>query len=951
MNSNQVFELLWAQTWQVTVLATAVWGLVRLCGRDRPHLAHCLWSLVLLKCLIPPVWTSPIGLFCWLDVQANQLSSVPWFTQSTTAPLQSGTESETSSDVTIRVFDAFDAVAARENISEHATSRASNSQSRASATEYVKHWALTTWLVGCVASFSIAFLRLGLFWRFVRRSTLPHRQDDCPPNMDQLVQRLSERLRVGRRVRVAVLDATVGPAVYGLVRPTILLPAGIVRDRTLQELEPLLAHELIHIRRGDLWWALVQTLACSLFWFHPLVWLAHAMLSREAERSCDEETIAGLRCSPATYARSLLDVLESKQRLRVAPALPGVRPADVTRNRLERIMRLGHGSHASTPVWIWLLFVSSVVIVLPGGSWLSAQESPPDTSKQTVTQETSNSASLPLVPPATGTWVASWVNEKIDVSDLLDKLESQHGDREVARGMLLSMLPQRSIYSRNAEGNVKLSFVPAFSLDGNTLHLFETRSQIAICKKTIEELRRYGFDSVRMELKLIAIKGEELVALGLTWENAEEPSSDMMAKAKQLPWPEERLGNRSLPPPVPATFHPVQPVSAVADSAQPVPVKVVIATSGNITLGQFDTKVQDQLQADSQLHGQAISDPEVAGWLTIDQSPSSDTVKTHCAVVDTEKATAISALAERGEKRSILIAPKITCGNGSYAQVISYSPWSIKPRIASFDRPAPNQPLPELGFSGFSMLASPLIVTDSDNDGTTRIDLSLVCETHEVTRLDEFTFRGRQTANSANIDSATAVATTIVQPNVEWKKLAVRHRLRAGESLLISSREPLAPESDNKVLVIVATCEVLPAGTTQNADGKTVKSNVQRPNSPTERLSILGVTTSGDEVQKLPALSIDEVLTAWRKSNPDDKVLGGLDSAKLRMTETCIGDFVDAKKFVSQIGSDAILHHRLYKCELYQPTNSDKSDPRANWMGSIVVDHNHFHVEDANAKQ
>ena len=192
--------------------------------------------------------------------------------------------------------------------------------------------------------------------------------------MEHLVHRLSERLHVRRRVRISVLDAAVGPAVYGLIRPTILLPAAIALNRPLRELEPLVAHELIHIRRGDLWWALVQTLACCLFWFHPLVWLAQAMLVRESERSCDEETIASLGVSPSTYARSLLDVLECKQRLRVAPALPGVRSVDVTRSRLERIMRLGHGSHASTPVWVWLLFFCCVAVLLPGGVWLSAQE-------------------------------------------------------------------------------------------------------------------------------------------------------------------------------------------------------------------------------------------------------------------------------------------------------------------------------------------------------------------------------------------------------------------------------------------------------------------------------------------------------------------------------------------------------------------------------------------------
>ena len=55
----------WTQLWQVTALAMAVGATVRvLCGK-RPHLAYVLWVLVILKCLTPPLWSSPTGIFSW----------------------------------------------------------------------------------------------------------------------------------------------------------------------------------------------------------------------------------------------------------------------------------------------------------------------------------------------------------------------------------------------------------------------------------------------------------------------------------------------------------------------------------------------------------------------------------------------------------------------------------------------------------------------------------------------------------------------------------------------------------------------------------------------------------------------------------------------------------------------------------------------------------------------
>ena len=68
-------RLAWAQLWQVTIVALAVGTIVRLCCRDRPRLAYALWMLVVVKSIVPPIWSSPTGLFSWaLAVRASKRS-------------------------------------------------------------------------------------------------------------------------------------------------------------------------------------------------------------------------------------------------------------------------------------------------------------------------------------------------------------------------------------------------------------------------------------------------------------------------------------------------------------------------------------------------------------------------------------------------------------------------------------------------------------------------------------------------------------------------------------------------------------------------------------------------------------------------------------------------------------------------------------------------------------
>ena len=90
----------------------------------------------------------------------------------------------------------------------------------------------------------------------------------------------------------------------GLFRPVIVLPEVVVRGKRPEELTPLVAHELIHVRRGDLWLGLLQTTAQALWWFHPLVWLAARLSAREVERCCDEEVVGALGCDPAPTRES-----------------------------------------------------------------------------------------------------------------------------------------------------------------------------------------------------------------------------------------------------------------------------------------------------------------------------------------------------------------------------------------------------------------------------------------------------------------------------------------------------------------------------------------------------------------------------------------------------------------------------------------------------------------------
>jgi beta-lactamase regulating signal transducer with metallopeptidase domain len=96
------------------------------------------------------------------------------------------------------------------------------------------------------------------------------------------------------------------PMAWGLRRPVILVPAASATWSD-EAKRSVLLHELGHIRRGDCLAHLVGRLACAVYWFHPLVWLASRALRKTAERAADDLVLSSNVAAP-DYAEHLVGI-------------------------------------------------------------------------------------------------------------------------------------------------------------------------------------------------------------------------------------------------------------------------------------------------------------------------------------------------------------------------------------------------------------------------------------------------------------------------------------------------------------------------------------------------------------------------------------------------------------------------------------------------------------------
>ncbi|AIF45919.1 M56 family metallopeptidase [Dyella japonica] len=187
--------------------------------------------------------------------------------------------------------------------------------------------AFALWLAGVLVQLAMTMRQ----WREARAVVRASRSLD-DPRLQALCAAQARDMGLRRCPSLRVSDAIRSPQVSGLWRPVVLLPAA--QGLSAEESALALAHELTHLRRGDLWMGWVPGIAQRLFFFHPMVLWAMREYALNREAACDAQVVQRHDAAPQDYGRLLL-------RLGVAhPLHAGLAGASPTFHNLKRRLML-----------------------------------------------------------------------------------------------------------------------------------------------------------------------------------------------------------------------------------------------------------------------------------------------------------------------------------------------------------------------------------------------------------------------------------------------------------------------------------------------------------------------------------------------------------------------------------------------------------------------------------
>ena len=339
---QQVIQLQGQAIVNGTVLAGVTWLLcATVFKKARPALHAALWTVVLIRFLVPPVLPGEIslsGLLHWLQ----PLTQTAGLTESAMVAVETAV-AKTVPDSGSIVF----------------TGR---SESASWAAKLGPGW--LGWLYG----FFLLVVGSRCCWRSYRVWRQMQSLPPAEPKVAKEVRQLAAEMGLQHAPNVRTVGRTVSPCVMGLWRPTLVVPSGILEEFTTEARKALLLHELAHIKRGDLLVRGLENLARVLFFFWPPVWWVCKRIECFSEMACDQWALSRSRIEPQLYARSLLKVVKG---VAVPPAvsieLAFAHKGRILEERFEMILR----NKKMPPTLSWLMMPALAVwasFALAGGS-------------------------------------------------------------------------------------------------------------------------------------------------------------------------------------------------------------------------------------------------------------------------------------------------------------------------------------------------------------------------------------------------------------------------------------------------------------------------------------------------------------------------------------------------------------------------------------------------------
>lgn len=239
--------------------------------------------------------------------------------------------------------------------------------------------------------------------------------------LEKVVYRIAGKMGIKPNVQLRTTSSGVSPFTFGTFKPIILLPAGLLLQLSPAQLEAIIAHELAHVKRNDYLVNLLLSGLEVIFFYHPCYWWMNNALKELRENAADDLAIkAGIE--PKDLATGLAQVLNFARQNPPELALSATKKRNPTLLRIKRMLGYQTENYPQTTI---ISIPMLLTLLLSVGLMANAQQDMPK-------------PSAPLAANANATGLSATFAEAPIAPDTTGKIKAQAPKSHISNTMVFS---------------------------------------------------------------------------------------------------------------------------------------------------------------------------------------------------------------------------------------------------------------------------------------------------------------------------------------------------------------------------------------------------------------------------------------------------------------------------------------------------------------------------------
>lgn len=325
-------------------------------GKLGPRWCHALWLVLLIRLVLPGAFPGQINLLNLVppwDRQAQQQQP-----SDTAEQLEVSQKAQISGTPEAKPAQRPESNVGNQMPITPKPGTLANIQNKSKPTSAdLRQALLLLWLAGAMMIGGYLIWSNFFLWRIVKRERPLLNQKTL-----ELFEECKERMGVQTLVGLIPSARIKSPALFGFIRPRLLLPLEMLGEASREEMQYVFLHELAHLKHRDIYLGWLTSLLQILHWFNPLVWFAFHRMRADRELSCDALVLARTGNEKSQeYGRAIVGLLRRFSRSRPLPAMAGIlENQSQLKRRITMIAHFKKGSYQWSPLSVFLILALGV---------------------------------------------------------------------------------------------------------------------------------------------------------------------------------------------------------------------------------------------------------------------------------------------------------------------------------------------------------------------------------------------------------------------------------------------------------------------------------------------------------------------------------------------------------------------------------------------------------------